>query len=60
MAICGVTVGSVETDSYYYDEEWGAYIYTASDETTFGYKPDEGKMLILSGDYVGEYEAAGN
>lgn len=58
LAVNGVTIDDFEPDSYYYDIQWGAYIYITSNGISFGYKPDENKILIISGDYIGEYVCA--
>lgn len=57
IAINGVTVDSFVPDNYNYDEQWEAYMYySTSNEITFAYRPNDRKILILSGDYVGEYQ----
>lgn len=55
IAINGVSAGSVDTNGCKYDEQWGCYIYTSSNNITFGYDPTQAKILVLSGENTGEY-----
>lgn len=55
IAINGVTIDDFMPADYNYDEQWEAYIYTTSNGMSFGYRPSDGEILILSGDYTGEY-----
>lgn len=56
IAINGITVDEFVPADYNYDEQWKAYIYTSSNGMTFGYRPDENGIIIINGDYIGEYE----
>lgn len=58
IAINGVTVDDFTPANYNYDEQWKAYLYTTSNGMTLGYCPKDRKILILSGDYTGEYYTA--